>query len=212
MSPHFLLPFLLPTFYSGVLGSSFDGGGSGRNLVRTARCCSKTCGATSCSATAGSWRHPMTSWWLNQPLWKICSSKWESSPKFQGENKKYLKPPPRWSSLYSSSFFKPWPFDPPKWRSQKSLRPEKVPTISSETRSLRRSWLINSSHFNRLKRQGILRMKILNMYQSGLGCPCNFQQLQPNYQLPQKAHQEMPTFGNIILRTKISDHIWTPYW
>ena len=24
--------------------------------------------------------HPKTSWWLNQPLWKICSSKWESSP------------------------------------------------------------------------------------------------------------------------------------
>ncbi len=21
-----------------------------------------------------------TSWWLNQPVWKICSSKWESSP------------------------------------------------------------------------------------------------------------------------------------
>lgn len=35
------------------------------------------------------------------------------------------------------------------------------------TRSLRRSWLINSSHFNKQKRQAILRMKILNMYQSG---------------------------------------------
>ena len=33
-----------------------------------------------------------TSWWF-QPLWKICSSKWESSPN-RGENKKYLKPPP----------------------------------------------------------------------------------------------------------------------
>ena len=87
---------------------------------------------------------------------------------------------------------------------------KKITKHSSETRSLRRSWLINSSHFNKQKRQGILRMKILNMYQSGLGCPCNFQQLQPNYQLPQKAHQEMPTFGNIILRTKISDHVWTP--
>ena len=21
-------------------------------------------------------------WWLNQPIWKICSSKWESSPRF----------------------------------------------------------------------------------------------------------------------------------
>ena len=105
----------------------------------------------------------MTSWWLNQPLWKMCSSKWESSPNFRGENKKYLKPPPRWSSFYSSSFFKPWPFDPPKWRSLFFVRPEKITKISSETRSLRRSWLINSSHFNKQKRQGILRMKILNM-------------------------------------------------
>ena len=28
-------------------------------------------------------------WWLNQPIWKICSSKWESSPG-RGENIKYL--------------------------------------------------------------------------------------------------------------------------
>ena len=34
-----------------------------------------------------------TSWWLNQPIWKICSSKWIISPG-RGENKKYLKPPP----------------------------------------------------------------------------------------------------------------------
>ena len=34
-----------------------------------------------------------TCWWLNQPIWKICSSKWESSPN-RGENKKCLKPPP----------------------------------------------------------------------------------------------------------------------
>ena len=34
-----------------------------------------------------------TSWWF-QPIRKICSSKWESSPNFRGENKKYLKPPP----------------------------------------------------------------------------------------------------------------------
>ena len=32
-----------------------------------------------------------SSWWC-QPIWKICSSKWESSPS-RGENKKYLKPP-----------------------------------------------------------------------------------------------------------------------
>ena len=36
-----------------------------------------------------------TSWWF-QPIWKICSSKWIISPN-RGENKKYLKPPPRQS-------------------------------------------------------------------------------------------------------------------
>ena len=35
-----------------------------------------------------------TSWWLNHPIWKICSSTWESSPG-KGEHKTYLKPPPR---------------------------------------------------------------------------------------------------------------------
>ena len=29
-------------------------------------------------------------WWLNQPSWKICSSKWESSPSFGVNIKKYL--------------------------------------------------------------------------------------------------------------------------
>ena len=40
-----------------------------------------------------SWITSTTRWWLNQPIWKICSSKWESSPN-RGENKKSLKPPP----------------------------------------------------------------------------------------------------------------------
>ena len=31
----------------------------------------------------------VTRWWLNQPIWKICSSKWIISPG-RGENKKYL--------------------------------------------------------------------------------------------------------------------------
>ena len=35
----------------------------------------------------------LSGWWLNQPIWKICSSKWESSPK-RDENKQYVKPPP----------------------------------------------------------------------------------------------------------------------
>ena len=34
-----------------------------------------------------------TSWWF-QPIWKICLSKWESSPS-RDENKKCLKPTPR---------------------------------------------------------------------------------------------------------------------
>ena len=38
----------------------------------------------------------VTSWWLNQPIWKICSSKWKIFPNFRGENRKYVKPPPRY--------------------------------------------------------------------------------------------------------------------
>ena len=44
----------------------------------------------------------LASWWLNQPIWKICSSKWESSPN-RLENKKYLKPPPSWGVLHPAS-------------------------------------------------------------------------------------------------------------
>ena len=45
----------------------------------------------------------MTSWWLNQPLWKICLSKWESSLN-RGENKKKIKPPSKWL-LFQSTWF-----------------------------------------------------------------------------------------------------------
>ena len=32
-----------------------------------------------------------TSWWLNQPIWKICSSSWvKIFPNFRGENEKHL--------------------------------------------------------------------------------------------------------------------------
>ena len=31
-----------------------------------------------------------TGWWLNQPLWKICSSNWVHLPQFSGEHKKCL--------------------------------------------------------------------------------------------------------------------------
>ena len=36
-----------------------------------------------------------TSWWLNQPIWKICSSNWIISPKVRGEHTKCLKSPTR---------------------------------------------------------------------------------------------------------------------
>ena len=35
----------------------------------------------------------LASWWLNKPIWKIHSSKWESFPFCRGENKTNLKPP-----------------------------------------------------------------------------------------------------------------------
>ena len=36
------------------------------------------------------WQLDITSWWLNQPIWKICASQneWKSSPIFRGENSK----------------------------------------------------------------------------------------------------------------------------
>ena len=38
----------------------------------------------------------ISSWWLNQPIWKICSSNWIISPG-RGETKKCLKPPSRFA-------------------------------------------------------------------------------------------------------------------
>ena len=38
----------------------------------------------------------MTGWRLNQPIWKIWSSNWKSSPSFGVKIKNYRKPPPRW--------------------------------------------------------------------------------------------------------------------
>ena len=35
-----------------------------------------------------------SSWWLNQPNWKICSSNWIISPGFGVKIKTYVKPPP----------------------------------------------------------------------------------------------------------------------
>ena len=39
----------------------------------------------------------LSCWWLNQPLWKLCCYARQNGfifPKFRGENKDYLKPPP----------------------------------------------------------------------------------------------------------------------
>ena len=36
----------------------------------------------------------ITGWWLNQPLWKICSSNWIISPNIGVNVNKSLKPPP----------------------------------------------------------------------------------------------------------------------
>ena len=30
----------------------------------------------------------LSSWWLNQPIWKICASNWITSPNFRGANQK----------------------------------------------------------------------------------------------------------------------------
>ena len=42
-----------------------------------------------------------TSWWLNQPIWKICSSKWIISPGIRGENNKIFELPPPSNLLVS---------------------------------------------------------------------------------------------------------------
>ena len=44
--------------------------------------------------------------WLNQPLWKICSSKWESSQRIGVKIKKKMKPPPSYFLLDSTVNFK----------------------------------------------------------------------------------------------------------
>ena len=35
--------------------------------------------------------HTLAGWWLNQPIWKICSSKWVHLPHFSGWNRKYVR-------------------------------------------------------------------------------------------------------------------------
>ena len=59
---------------------------------------------------------PLSGWWLNQPPWKTLV-KLEIFPNFRGENRKYLKPPPRYSDffirdLYSGNIY--IIYNPPK--------------------------------------------------------------------------------------------------
>ena len=46
----------------------------------------------------------LSGWWLNQPLWKICSSNWIISQS-RDDNKTCLKPPPSCGCSYTS-----WPY------------------------------------------------------------------------------------------------------
>ena len=53
-----------------------------------------------------------TSWWLNQPIWKICSSNWIISPN-RIENKKYLSCQPLVHFyVFHVSFREGWPWFP----------------------------------------------------------------------------------------------------
>ena len=60
----------------------------------------------------------LSSWWLNQPIWKICSSNWIISPSIGVNINKYLKPPPSHllhfevghSKLWSRTCFSDSPF------------------------------------------------------------------------------------------------------
>ena len=58
-----------------------------------------------------------TRWWLNQPIWKICSSKWKSSPN-RGENKKnWNHQPAKYQIVFSGhpSHLKRFFWEPAVW-------------------------------------------------------------------------------------------------
>ena len=69
-------------------------------------------------------------WWLNQPIWKIWSSKWESSSPIFGVNipKKYLKK----TTTYRS-------FRPKKTKNKKYLKPP--PSAPSSEFSSKKTWV-----------------------------------------------------------------------
>ena len=49
----------------------------------------------------------LSGWWfLEPPIWKICSSNWVDFPNFRGQHKRCLKPPPSYiTSTWSKSIF-----------------------------------------------------------------------------------------------------------
>ena len=69
-------------------------------------------------AMAPAFKKSSASWWLNQPMWKICSSNWIISPRFGMKIKIFEVSPPR---LFLSSE----PVMPLRWKSTYEAR-EKV--------------------------------------------------------------------------------------
>ena len=70
----------------------------------------------------------MTRWWLNQPIWKICSSNWIISPSSGWKQKIFELPPARWFwrpalELYWTTSFLSSFYAPQKIRKKKHLIP-----------------------------------------------------------------------------------------
>ena len=71
-------------------------------------------------------RQMKSGWWLNQPIWKICSSNWIVSPN-RGNNKKNVKPPPSIWGLRIRFLRKIGPTSYPLLEPTASLPPEIKP-------------------------------------------------------------------------------------
>ena len=46
-----------------------------------------------------------TGWWLNQPIWEICSSNWVHLPQFSGWKSKIFELPPTRKTLLNNAIF-----------------------------------------------------------------------------------------------------------
>ena len=74
----------------------------------------------------------LTGWWLNQPIWKLCSSKWVHLPQILGwKYKTYFKPPPSYKSLNLSA--KKWGYRIPGFQSDTLNHPLWVSCTVSAT-------------------------------------------------------------------------------